>query len=216
MATKKKGSGPKQKIDWEKMKQEYVTSNPKKSYRELAEKYVVNCDYVRQRATREHWVAARKEFMEEVSQRAHKKIAENRSNILARADKAAEVMMAQIEECLSDPEQFKRHLVVASAPADSGLGTISTTYEQLFEKRDTKSMKDIIQMLKEVKAMCGGQTQTEKDRHALDREKFEHDKEMDIKRFEWEKQKAIEKSGHVDGDEDRYGVVLMPELLEVE
>lgn len=73
----------KKKVNWDKIKNEYVTSRI--SYRDLAEKHEVPFDTLKYRAKKEKWVEKRKEFRHKVATKSQQKqevIAESRAEIL--------------------------------------------------------------------------------------------------------------------------------------
>lgn len=186
MAKSKKDGG--QKPNWNKIKAYYITQNV--SLKKTAEEFGVALSNLKKHAKDENWVAAKKEKQEEIGLKVVQRSTEKQVDILSRIDNDLLIMLGHIEGMIKDEMQFQRHLVTVEAPSDSGLGTVSTTYEQEFEKRDTKPMRDAVAMLKEIKGLVGGQTATEKERLALEREKFEHEKQMDLQKLELEREKA--------------------------
>lgn len=73
----------KKKVNWDKIKNEYVTSRI--SYRNLAEKYNVSFSTLKDRAKREEWFKKRKEFRNKVDTKTtqkQEKIAESRAEVL--------------------------------------------------------------------------------------------------------------------------------------
>lgn len=73
----------KKKVNWDKIKNEYVTS--RLSYKDLAKKYDVPLPTVRDRGKREKWVAERKKYRSKVVSKTlqkQEKIAESRAEIL--------------------------------------------------------------------------------------------------------------------------------------
>lgn len=73
----------KKKVNWDKIKNEYITSRI--SYRDLAEKYNVPFQTLRDRAVKEKWFAKRKDFRNKVgtkTEQKQEKIAESRAEVL--------------------------------------------------------------------------------------------------------------------------------------
>lgn len=78
----------KKKVNWDKIKNEYVTSRI--SYRDLAEKHEVPFDTLKYRAKKEKWVEKRKEFRHKVATKSQQKqevIAENRAEFIEDLEK---------------------------------------------------------------------------------------------------------------------------------
>jgi hypothetical protein len=66
-------AGRKQDIPWEKIRNEYITAVPKRSYRELAAKYKVSPSQVGVQGRKEKWVQLRKEHWDKITTKSLQK-----------------------------------------------------------------------------------------------------------------------------------------------
>ena len=200
MAKSKKDGG---QINWIAVKSYYITRNA--SMQKTAEHFGISLSNLKRHAKEENWVAAKKEKQEEIGLKTLQRDTEKQVELRARIDIATEKMLEHIEKTICDEDQFRRHIITVSQDFTS------TQYEEKFDKRDTKNMKDVVSMLKELKNMSGGQTAAELMRQQLERERFEFEKE----KFEWEKKRDAERNGQI-GNTEQYGVVMMPAVKEEE
>ena len=87
-------------MDWNAAKTEYITTNT--SYRKLAEKYGVQKDTIANRAKRENWIVARRQYRDRLSTKLIT-LAENKE--LSRAEKianAADILLDKIMKAISE------------------------------------------------------------------------------------------------------------------
>ena len=127
---------------WDEMKNEFITT--KISFRRLAEKYDIAHSAISKRAAREGWAEKRAQFVSEVETQLLKKNAKNRANQINRAMLAVSKVLDCALDALDDHEQFNRHIV------SEGRGEgVSITEERIFEKVDTKALKDLVSVVKE-------------------------------------------------------------------
>ena len=86
------------KLNWTKIKNEYINGNI--SYAKLAKKHKVSLQAIKDRGTREKWVAQKKEQQTKIqqitNQKTAEKIAEKESDLAANINAAAEELLAKI------------------------------------------------------------------------------------------------------------------------
>lgn len=110
------------RIDWAKIKIEYA--NGKASYRELAEKHGVSFSTLQKRAKEEKWAEARKKYRDKVVSKALTRTCARDAQRLARLQKSAMLLAADIEKALQDPDVIYRHVgSVDGIPSENKLAT---------------------------------------------------------------------------------------------
>lgn len=134
------------KVDWEKIRIEYVTTRC--SYRQLSEKYGVAIGNISKVSVREHWKEQRERFVHDVSKKAEEKEKRRQVNRLARLTKATTKAVDVAMKALDDEKQFNRYII------SEGIGGGATeTKERIFDKVDTKALKDLTGVLKDLTAL---------------------------------------------------------------
>ncbi len=175
------------RIDWEAIKTEYVTTDV--TQRELIKKYHLNTRYVTKHSKNEEWVRLRKEYKSKMASKVIAKSANKRANELAKVLDASLSIRDRIYDAMGDPQQFNRYLVTSGSKG----GEFETT-EEIFQKVDTKAIREMTQALKAIEGLIrslgGIPTEAEAQRLQLEREKFELEKEK------WEKEKTEASSAH--------------------
>lgn len=170
-------------IDRNKIKTEYVTTDI--SFRKLAEKYGISKTTVCKAAKEEDWAELRREYREKTCRSAVEKVSSEESERLYKAiaatNKAAEVALNALE----DEKQFNRYIVTEALG-----GGMTSTEEKIFDKIDTKALKEITGVIKDLTGLMRDfyniptPAQAEAQRVAaqrleLDRLKAESDNEND-------------------------------------
>ena len=175
------------KLDWEKLKSEYVTSDI--STRALAEKHKIDKNSVAHHCKDEQWVKARKDYKARVSTRTIAKSCDKRANELSKVLDSSMLIRDRIFDAMSDPQQFNRYLVTKGRK-----GGEFETVEKVYDKVDTKAIREMTQALKAVEGLIRSlnniPTEAEMQRLQLEREKFEMEKEK------WEREKAEQSQAH--------------------
>lgn len=135
---------------WEDIKTEYITTSI--SYRKLAEKWGVLFRTLADRGKREAWPTERKIYCDSVVTKTVQKVAINNAdanaNKLIQLQTAADNLVSVINVIFEDAEQFKRHLV--KTHINNCNGESWDVEQRLFEKVDTKAIKDIASALKDL------------------------------------------------------------------
>lgn len=175
------------KIDWDKIKTEYVTTDI--SQRDLIKKYKVNNVELAKHSKNEKWVEARKKYKARLTSKAIAKSCDKKANELAGVLSSSYKIRDVIEQALNDPKQFNRYLVTKGRK-----GGAFETEEVIKEKVDTKAVREMTQALKAVEGLIRSlnniPTEAEMQRLKLERERFELEKEK------WEKEKAEQSAAH--------------------
>lgn len=184
------GVGTVEDRDWKQIKTEYITTDT--SYRKLAKKHNIPMSTLTRIAIKEQWVEARERYKNKVVAKTVEKMANKEANKLAKIRTAADNMADVVTEIFDDPEQFHRHLVQV------GVGKSFDTVERVYNKIDTKAIKDITATLKDLSAVL---------RNIYDLPTMQEQAAMDnaASRLRLDQEKAA--IGKTDGDET--GVVLL-------
>lgn len=220
MADKPKKSG-RQNYDWEAIKHDYVT-DPDATLRKIADKYGIRRNTVYKKSKADDWFATRKKVQAKVGAKAVAKTTNKMAAELSKESDYLQLMKGHMGRMLQDDMQFQRHLV-EEITINEEEGRVVTTSEEIFDKFDSRAMKDAMQILKMMEDMTRSLKNIQKaesiQKQQLERERFEFDKEMARQKLELEKEKiALERernalrSGNIDADTN-YGVVLMPEVI---
>lgn len=175
MATKSKKDGG-QRYDWEMIKLDYVT-DPTSSQQKISEKYGVSLVSIRKHSKADDWLATKKKYQREVTERVIEKVSAKNADKLANAIIAASNIADAILKKSQDPDQFCRYIVQEGSAESYG------SAEYVFEKMDMKAAKEAIAALKGVDDLLRGYYNIQKA-EALEKARLEREK------FEWEKQKS--------------------------
>ena len=205
MAKKSSKKDGGQRYDWEKIKLDYVTT-PRSSLKKIAEKYGIRLTTVYEKSSADSWFATKREYQKKVTEKAIDKAVVKNANALAKelvsVDKASDL----IAKMFLDQAQFNRHLVTTTSGADI------TTTEEIFDKVDSRALKDALSCLKMIEDMKRSMMEEQK---LGERQKYEIEKArlaLEKERLELEKERAAMKNGMLNADEYKYGVVLIPEV----
>ena len=205
MAKKSSKKDGGQRYDWEKIKLDYVTT-PGSSLRKIAEKYGIRLKTVTDKSSADSWFATKREYQKNVTTQAIAKVTTQNANALAKelisVDKASDL----ITKMFLDQSQFNRHLVTTTSGADI------TTKEEIFDKVDSRALKDALSCLRMIEDMKRSMMEEQK---LGERQKYEIEKArlaLEQERLALERERAMLKSQATD-EESKYGVVLMPEVI---
>lgn len=125
-------------VDWAPIRTEYITR--KVSYRQLGEKYGVSISQISRVSVREDWKGQKERYTEKCFKKAEEKAANKEANRLARLIDATTRAIDVAMEAFDDEKQFNRYIV----------GGPTETEELIFEKIDTKALKDLTGVLKDL------------------------------------------------------------------
>lgn len=130
-------------INWTKIETQYVAGSM--SLKQLAKDKRVSYSTLSKKSSEGGWPQKRKDFRANVANGA---LARAQARGLKRMDEllqASEQLLDAATETIRDNEQFKRWVMTEG----SGEGC-SEAVERVFDKRDTKAMKDMVFVLKEL------------------------------------------------------------------
>lgn len=139
-------------FDWTKIRLSYITSNM--SVKETAEKFGVKYSTLQDRATREKWAKARKDYRQDVTKKTANKIANSAAKKLSKEYRVATKLTAILQAALKDDNQFRRYIITEA----SGEGKTETK-ELVFEKIDMQALSAAAKVLQQtvgVKKTIGG------------------------------------------------------------
>ena len=170
-----------QNYDWAKIQHEYVT-DPSMTLRKIAAKHGINYKTVALRSKAEGWFATRKKCQSEVISKGISKTTDKLAAELSQTSDFLALMQGHMSRMLSDSEQFQRQIYV-----DPINGELK---EKVCDKSDTRAMKDAMQTLKLIEEMTRSLYNLQKaetiQKHQIEAERLALDRE----KFEWEKQKS--------------------------
>lgn len=170
-----------QNYDWAKIQHEYVT-DPQMTIRKIAAKHGINTQTVAKKSKAEGWFATRKEYQSKVITRAITETGKLQAKELAKEADFLKAMKGHMERMLADDKQFQRHLTTNMVTGE--------TKEEIYNKADTRAMKDAMQTLKLIEEMSRSLYNIQKaqdiQKHQIDADRLKLDQEKQ----EWEKQKA--------------------------
>lgn len=173
------------RYDWPTIMLEYVT-DPDATLRKISEKHGISYGTVASRAKKDQWYKQRKEHQMKVVQQAISKTGAIQARELSREADFLAAMKGHLGRMLSDEQQFNRHLVTTSSVDKDGM--VTTTEERLYEKFDSRAMRDAMQVLTMIEDMTRSlyniskaeairRAKLDSERAQLEREKFEFEKE---------------------------------------
>ena len=135
--------------DWERIRAEYITGT--ETLRQLAERLKIPFSTVFNRASRDGWVEAKEEekarIQASVQAKAREKRIKREAAALERVETQIERLLEEIERALADPVQLYRHILYTERGIQG---------EVELGKLDTKSARDIMSILADMKASLEG------------------------------------------------------------
>lgn len=187
-------------MDWDAIKQEYISTNI--SQRELAEKYGVSVSSLGKRCASEGWSGLRKKFRKKVEKKTLEKISRKKACELAKIGDCANKLVRLIDDSLNDTATV-RQTIVKIVPSEDDEDEAEVE-EYCLQKLDTKylrqmtaAMKDLMEILRDVY----GKPNT------VERANMKNARE----RVEIEKAKA---AAGMPTDDEEYGIIEIPAVLE--
>ena len=205
MPAKPKKNG-RQNYNWNLIMNDYIT-DPGSSLRKISEKYGIRLTTVSEKSKADNWFATKKEYQEKIRIKAASKAVTKKANELAGLVTASDYIEKAILKAINDPDYFNRHLVSRNLNEEEDTLTIL----------NTKAMKDMMRVIKDVedvkRSILDIKRSDTAERLALERERLELEKE----RLALERERNALRNGNT-GSEDnmRYGVVLIPEVIDNE
>lgn len=164
-------------IDWGPIRTAYVTSI--KSYKQIAEEFGITHAAILKKGREDGWVEQRRSFREKAAEKAIKGEINTEAKRLSKIIHAANKMADVIDGIFTDPEQFHRHIVTDTEIDEDGGKTILTV-ERVFDKVDTRAVKDLTGALKDMTLVLRNlfnlPTQAEAEAQRIAAERLEMDK----------------------------------------
>lgn len=219
MAEKSKKDGG-QRYDWNLIMTDYVT-DAGSSLRKIAEKYGIRFTTVKEKARADSWFATKQEYQQKIRIKAATKVVTKKANQLAKELESADNISDRILKMLNeDPKQFNRHILQLETPVilkNGKVGIKKEPIEVIYDKVDSKALKDIAQSLKLIedmkRSMLDLQRLEQRQKHEIERERLELEKE----RLALERERNALRNGNMSAEDNmRYGVVLIPEVIDNE
>lgn len=137
----------------EQIKIEYI-SDPKMSYRKLADKYKYPLKKICATGRKEGWVQLRKQCGDKIIKKTINRLSTEKADELATVITTAGKVIRKLEKTMEqDEKQFNRHIVVENF----------TSKEKIFKKIDTRAVKDVATALKELAAVVSLSNREETD-----------------------------------------------------
>lgn len=121
------------------IKTEYV-SDPKMSYRKLADKYNFPLKKIAAAGKKENWKQLRAQLGDKIFKKTMNRISTQKADEYARVIDSAGRMLGVIERASTDEKQFNRYVL------SDGI----YSKEQVYDKVDTRALKDMTTSLKEL------------------------------------------------------------------
>ena len=183
--------------DWLKIKTEYITTDT--SYRKLAEKYGLSRVQVGNVGKEENWVELRRQYLENTLTKTLEKTAETDSDRLARLMETTSRAIDVVVGAFEDEKQFNRHIIT------EGLGEGTTmTEERIFAKVDTKALRDLTTVLKDLTGLM-------RDFYNIPTPAQAEAQRIAAARLAMDERKSTIGG---DDDDDETGVILIPPVKE--
>lgn len=136
------------------IKIEYV-SDPKTSYRKLAEKYNYPFKKISEIGKKEGWGQLRVQLRDKIFKKTMNRISTKKSDEYSRVIQSANKILGVIEKNLDDPKQFNRYIVTEN----------SESVEKIFKKADAKALKEMTGALKEIMAVISAVNSEKKEKN---------------------------------------------------
>lgn len=187
--------GERVRRDWERIRAEYITGT--ETLRQMAERLKIPFSTVFNRASKDGWVEAKEEEKEKIQASVQAKAREKRikreAAALERVETQIERLLEEIERALADPVQLYRHILYTERGIQG---------EVELGKMDTKSARDIMSILADMKASLEGMG------GILDKRTAE---EIRLKK---QRLKLDQRKAGLEGkaDDETTGVVLLPAI----
>lgn len=198
--------------DWASIKHEYVT-DPNASLRKIAKKYGVSLNTIAKKSKAEDWFATRKKTQTKVVTKGITKTTNKMADELSKESDFLERMKGHMDRMLQDDMQYQRHLIETRIIDEDGSMIVSPE-EKIFNKFDSKAMKDSMQILQMMESMTRSLYNIQKA-EALERQQIERERlELEKERIALERERNALRSQNMGVEDDtNYGVVLIPEVL---
>lgn len=172
-------------LDWDAIKIEYIRTDT--SLSKLAKKNGVTKGALGKKCAEEKWVEERKRYRHQTITKTLQKSAAQDANRLSKLMDATSKLIEISLRAINDEQQYNRFIV------SEGIGDgMSETSEKVFQKVDTKALKDTVSVLKDLTAMV-------RDFYDIPTAAQREQRDINLARLELEKQKADAANPSADG-----------------
>ena len=162
-------------IDWENIKAEYVTTDI--SQKELAEKYGITPSSVSYRCAVGQWNDLRRRHRDSIIAKTSERLSDAAAERMGKLMGSTDKLMDAALDVLDDPQGFHRYLVKDREDGNT------VTREAVFEKADTKAMKDMGTLLEKLTGLT-------RDLYGLPTREQELRQQLAAERLEMARQQA--------------------------
>lgn len=121
------------------IKTEYI-SDPKMSYRKLADKYNFPLKKIAAAGKKENWKQLRAQLGDKIFKKTMNRISTQKADEFSRVINSAGRVLGVIERAMDDEKQFNRYVLTYGTEGK----------EKVFKKVDTRAVRDITTSLKEL------------------------------------------------------------------
>lgn len=191
--------------DWEQIKSEYITGRI--SLRGLHEKYGVSQRLINERSRKEQWRAQREKYRDRVVRKVVTKTVTKQANELMKEIDAVDKISDILAKTLADTQQFNRHII--QTREKNGKHEEWDAEERVFDKVDTKALKEAAQTLRLVEQM---------KRSMQSIRTMQEEQAMDIAerriRLEEQRLELDQKRQNMGADTSEHGIVILAPVLE--
>lgn len=160
-------------LDWEAIKTEYITTDTSQS--KLAKKNGVSKTVIARKCAQEGWVQKREQYVSDMLAKTLQKHQEQDVKRLCKLMDATEKLIDISLRAINDEQQYNRFIV------SEGIGDgMSETSEKVFDKVDTRALKDTVSVLKDLTALARDfydiPTAAQREQRDINRERLEIEK----------------------------------------
>lgn len=153
----------------------YYIKNKDSSFKSVSEKFDIPFGSVKSYARSNSWFKKKRDFQYKVMTKTAEKLAGAESDKLVKLANVADAALETINEVFKNPQQFNRYVV-----SESDVTGALTVSEKIFDRIDTKSIRDAVATLKDLTSVIRNvnnlPTDAEKQAMNIAREKMELEK----------------------------------------
>jgi hypothetical protein len=197
--------------DWKEIKTYYIT-DPAATLRSTAQKFGVCMSTLASKSKKEGWYAERKKVQNRIIAKSITKTENRLARELSKEAEFLDRMKGHVDRMLRDADQFNRHLVETRVVDEDGGMTVDTE-ERIYEKVDSRALKDTMQVLQMMEAMTRSLYNVQKA-EAIQKARNERERlDIEKERLELERERSALRSQMSGSDGDtNWGIVLIPEV----
>ena len=148
-------------MNWNKIKNEYINGNI--SYAKLAKKHKVSLQAIKDRGTREKWVAQKKEQQTKIqlvtNQKTAEKIAEKQADFAAELQSTANELLKKIHKAVQETDIHieRSKLRVPKKVKDNKTGEVYTAWQEeetiKLSKKDGENIRTLLELTNALKTL---------------------------------------------------------------